>query len=125
MMSEDFSKLGGELYKSWEQSMTSWWDQVLESPTFLAGLGKNLEAQTRARGNYEEQVDEMMSNLHLPSRKDVVRLARIASLLEDRILQMEDHMLKMGDQLDRIEKEVLRARVAAAEALVTAKDGVK
>ena len=122
-MATDFSNLSGEMYRGWEEAMTTWWDQVLESPAFLSGLGKNLEAQTRGRAAYEERVDEAMSNMHLPSRKDVVQLARIATLLEDRILQMEDRLLGVSDQLNRIETELLRARVDAAEALLATQSG--
>ncbi len=122
-MATDFSKLSGDMYRGWEDAMTNWWDQVLESPAFLSGLGKNLEAQTRTRSAYEDKVDEAMTNMHLPSRKDVVQLARIATLLEDRILLMEDRLLGMSDQLTRIETELLRARVDAAEALLASKDG--
>lgn len=113
-----FSRLTGDLYRSWEKSMTQWWDQVLDSPAFLSTLGENLTAQSAARARYEDHVDQSMAAMHLPSRKDVVRLARIATLLEDRILTLEDRLLSLEDQLARIEKETLRARVDAAEALV-------
>lgn len=113
-----FSRLTGDLYRSWERSMTQWWDQVLDSPAFLSQLGEGLTAQSAARARYEDHVDQSMTAMHLPSRKDVVRLARIATLLEDRILGLEDRLLALEDQLGRIEKETLRARVDAAEALV-------
>ena len=31
-----------------------------------------------------------MADLHLPSRQDVIRVAKIASMLEDRLLGLED-----------------------------------
>ncbi|MCB9766239.1 MAG: hypothetical protein H6739_41070 [Alphaproteobacteria bacterium] len=114
----DLSKLSGELYRQWEKSMTQWWDQVLESPAFLQAMGGSLAAQSQARSSYEEAVDHSMAQLHLPSRKDITRLARIASLLEDRLLNMEDRLLEMGDRLEDMEKEVLKARVEAAETRV-------
>lgn len=111
-----------DLYRQWEQTMAKWWDTVLDDPTTVAGMGKNLAAQARMRGQWEEGVDRSMEAMHLPSRKDVVRLAKIASLLEDRIVAIEDRVLEQGDQLDRIEKETLRARVDAAEALITVQE---
>ena len=54
--------------------------------------------------------------------KDVVRLARIASLLEDKVLAVEDTLLDQGDTLGRVERESLQARVDAAEALVTVQE---
>lgn len=121
-MSEDLSKLTGEMYRQWEKSMAGWWDKVLESPDFLGALGQNVEAQAKARKAWETQVDRSMGELHLPSRSDVVRLARVASLLEDRLLSLEDRLLAMQDQLGRIEKDSLQARIDAAEALLTVQE---
>lgn len=115
---DDVSKLTGDLYRQWEKSMETWWDGVLESPEFLKGMGKNLEAQGKARKSYEEGVDKTMGDLHLPSRKDVIRLAKVASMLEDKLLSVEDQVLAHGDALGRIEKDTLKARIDAAEALV-------
>lgn len=111
----DLSKLSGELYRHWEKAMTEWWDQVLESPAFLGAMGANLSGQAKARAGYEDAVDRSMEQFHLPSRKDLTRLAQISSMLEDRLLGMEDRLLEMSDRLDGLEKEVLRARVEAAE----------
>lgn len=111
----DLSKLSGELYRQWEKAMTDWWDQVLESPAFLGAMGQNLSSQAKARAGYEDAVDRSMEQLHLPSRKDLTRLAQISSMLEDRLLSMEDRLLEMSDRMDSLEKEVLRARVESAE----------
>ena len=122
MATDDLSKLSGEMYRQWEQSMTRWWDHVLEDPGFVKGMGDNLAGQAKARGQYEEGVDKSMEAMHLPSRKDVVRLAKIASLLEDRLVALEDRVLEQGDVLQRVEKETLKARIDAAEALVAVQD---
>ncbi len=120
--SDRFTRLTGDLYRGWEKAMTAWWDQVLESPAFLSQLGENLAAHSAARAHYEDQVDRTMEAMHLPSRKDVVRLARIAGLLEDRILQLEDRLLRIEDRLERMERDALKARVDAAEALVAVRE---
>ncbi len=122
MATDDLSKLSGELYRQWESSMTRWWDQVLEDPGFVKGMGENLAGQAKMRGQWEEGVDKSMEAMHLPSRKDVVRLAKIASLLEDRLVALEDRVLEQGDVLQRVEKETLRARIDAAEARVAVQD---
>jgi len=115
-VSPDLGKLGDELYQHWERAMSSWWDQVLESPSFLGSMGQNLEGAARARGQYERAVDDSMQKLHLPTRSDVVRVAKIAAQLEERILQQEDLVLDLKDQLARLEKEAVQARIEAAEA---------
>ena len=118
----DLSKLSGEMYRQWEKSMSQWWDQVLESPAFLNSMGGNLAAQAQARSGYEKAVDQSLEQLHLPSRNDLVRLTRIATVLEDRILGLEDRLLEMSDRADGLEREVLKARVEAAEARVEMRD---
>jgi hypothetical protein len=122
MATEDLSALTGEWYSHWEKSMTRWWDQLLDDPTFIKGMGDNLAAQSRTRHAWEQQVDKTMENMHLPSRKDVVRVARIASLLEDKVLAIEDRLFDHSDALARVEKETLQARVDAAEALITVQE---
>lgn len=112
----DLGKLGDELYKHWEKAMSSWWDQVLESPQFLGSMGQNLEGMAKARGQYERSVDDTMERMHLPTRGDVVRVAKIAAMLEERLLQQEDLVLGLQDQIAKMEKETVQARIEAAEA---------
>jgi chromosome segregation ATPase len=121
----DFKQFSDEMYQLWEQSMTSWWDQVLDSPEFLGASGKGLSQMAAARRAYEHQMDEQLTRMHLPTRGDVTRLARIATLLEERLLKTEDTVLELKDTLDdrneriaQLEKEVLQARVEATEARV-------
>ncbi len=122
---DDFKRFTDQAYSQWEQAMTGWWDQILDSPDFLGASGKGLSAMARARKDYEAQVDQQLTRMHLPTRTDLTRLARIATLLEDRLLQMEDTVLELKDLLQdrqqamqRMEKEVVQARVEAAEARI-------
>lgn len=120
--SPDLSKLSGELYRQWEKGMAQWWDQVLESPAFLSGMGQSLSGQAQARANYEQAVDQTLEQLHIPSRKDFIRLTRVATMLEDKLLSLEDKLLTMSDQLAAQERETLLARVDAAEARIEARE---
>ncbi len=112
----DFARMTQDMYAQWESAMTSWWDQVLDSPDFLGATGKGLSQAAGARRSYEKAVDEGLGRLHLPTRADLVRVARIATLLEERLLQVEDNLLAMRDQVSALEKETIQARVEAAEA---------
>lgn len=121
----DFQQFTDDMYKMWEQSMTTWWDQVLDSPEFLGASGKGLSAMANARRQYEAGVDEQLTKMHLPTRGDLTRLARIATLLEERVLKMEDTVLEVKDllvereaRIQSLEKEVLQARIEATEARV-------
>lgn len=120
----DFSKLSADLYRNWERAMAGWWDQVLESPSFLGAMGQNLAAQSQARAVYERSVDEQMERMHLPTRKDLVRVTRIATLLEERLLAQEDLLLQLKDQLAAAERAALTARIDAAEARLELRDSV-
>ena len=118
----DYTQLSEEMYRIWERSMTQWWDQVLESDSFLKGLGDNLSTQSAARAQYERSVDESLSRMHLPTRTDLTRLAKIASMLEERLLQQEDVLLEMRDRMGLLEKEALQARIEATEARIEARE---
>ena len=117
----DLTKLTGDLYRQWETAMSSFWDQTVDNPGFLGAMTGNLAQMAEARAQYEDAVDQSLEKLHLPTRKDVVRLARIANLLEERLLSQEDRILEQQDKLVALEREVVRARVEAAEARVEAR----
>ena len=119
----DFEKVSNDFYKQWESSMTRWWDQVLESPAFLDGMGKNAAGYAKARGAWQKQMDEMADKMHLPGRADLVRLARICTMLEERLLQQEERLLQqeerileLQDRMVGLEKEIIYSRIEAAEA---------
>lgn len=114
----DFAALTQQWYQQWEKGMTAWWDQVLDSPQFLGTMGDNLANQARARGAYAKMVDDGLAKANLPSRNDLIRVLRIATMLEEKILAVEDRLLTMQDSLQRIEKEALTARIEAAESRV-------
>jgi len=118
----DLKDMSMEMYRQWEKSMATWWDGLLDDPTVIKGMGDNLAAQSRVRKGFEDQVDKTMQDMHLPSRSDVVRVARIASLLEDKVLALEDALLDQQDALTRIEKESLQGRIQGAESIVAVQE---
>ncbi len=120
----DLGKLGDELYSHWERAMGGWWDQVLENPSVLDAMGKSLGGAAQARGKYEKGVDDTMAQMHLPTRGDVIRVAKIAAMLEERVLQQEDLVLGLKDQMGRLEKEAVHARIEAAEARLELRETV-
>ena len=121
-MARPDEKMASDAYRQWEKAMGAWWEKVLETPSFLDGMGKGLESQAAARRQYESAVDQAMSQWHLPGRSDLVRLARIAAMLEEKSLSLEDRLLELGDAMVRTEREALQARVDAVEARVALED---
>ncbi len=120
----DFARLSQDLYNQWESAVTSWWDTVLDSPDVLGASGDALRSAARARKQYEQSVDQGLDRMHLPTKTDLVRLTRIATLLEERLLQLEDRLLGMQDKLVALERETVQARVDAAQARLEQRDGV-
>jgi hypothetical protein len=112
----DFNRMSNDFYKQWESAMTRWWDQALESPAFLDAMGKNAAGYAKGRGAWQKSMDEMAERMHVPGKGDMVRLARICTLLEEKLLSQEDRLLSMQDRLDALEKEVVQSRIEAAEA---------
>lgn len=118
MSDESRTGMNAEWFRQWEQSVTKWWDTVLEDPKFVQGMGDNLAGRAQVRTTWEDGVDRTMEQMHLPSKRDLVRLARIASLLEDRLVATEDALAETHERLARLEKETLRGRIESAEALL-------
>jgi len=123
---DDFTRFANEAYHQWEKTMSSWWDQVLDSPSFLGAMGENLSSFAKARQQYEETVDDQLRRMHLPTHGDLTRVARIATLLEKRLLEIEDRVLELQDtvegRLASMEKEALQARIKATEAHLEMRD---
>ena len=119
----DFQKLQGDLYKNWEKSLGAWWDQVLESPSFHESI-KTVGPMAQARGQYRNAMDSALRELQLPTHDDVVRLTKIVTQVEDRLLQQEDVLLQIQDRLVAIEREAITARIEAAEARIAAQGAV-
>jgi TolA-binding protein len=129
---EAFSRMSSELYKQWEDSVAGWWDQAVESPGFLDSASKSMGGLAALRAQYEQQMDDGLSKMHLPSKGDITRLARISNLLERRLLDMEDRLLELKDSLAerdaraaRMEAELVQARIEAAEARIEQREQLR
>ena len=112
----DFSKMSNEFYKQWETAMTRWWDQALDSPAFLDAMGKNAAGYAKGRGAYQKSMDDLAEKMHVPGKGDLVRVARICTLMEEKLLSQEDQLLALQDRINALEKEVVQSRIEAAEA---------
>jgi hypothetical protein len=108
----------GDWLKQWEQSLAKWWDTALEDPAFVRGFGDALAGRAQLRSSWEQGMEQTLEQMHMPSKRDVIRLARIASMLEDRLVNVEEQLADVSARLDRMEKEALRARIDSAEVLI-------
>jgi hypothetical protein len=117
-------RLRAELYHQWERAMTAWWDQALASPAVLGAMGRGVAVQTGARTQFEHAVDSQLERLHLPTRRDIVRMTRIATLLEEKLLSQEDLLLQLREELVAARREAAEAREEAAAARVELQAGL-
>jgi hypothetical protein len=103
-------------YDQWERGLSAWWDRVLDTPEVLKGMNATLAGQVEARRQMMDAGQRWMERMNLPTRQDLTRMVKIVSLVEERLLGMEDHVLELQDRLAVAEKEATRARIEAAEA---------
>lgn len=106
------------LFREWERSVAAWWSTVLDDPAFARGMGDALHGRNAATAAMQETLDRTLGAWQLPTKRDLVRLSHIATMLEDRLVGLEDTVTELGERLDRIEREALKARIDAAETRV-------
>lgn len=115
-MNADFDALAGEAYRSWERATASFWDQVLDDPKFLGGMNEVVAASVSAQRRAADATRQALEAMHLPTREDIVRVARLVGHVEDRLLAVEDRLLAVQEALAETTREALKARIDAAEA---------
>jgi hypothetical protein len=102
-----------ELLAQWKQFVDQWiaaWSRVLEqamgTEAFAQVLGRQLEtylnAATPARKAAEQYVEAALSGLGLPSRTQVVGLAKQVVQLEEKIEGVEDRLDAVLKRLDEV-----------------------
>ncbi len=106
-----------DLMGQWKQFLDEWiaaWGKALEqamgTQVFAQALGKQLEQWLSVQGPMKKAADETteatLAALGVPSRKQVVGIARQIADLEDRLEGLED---RLGEVLARLDS-LLRAR---------------
>lgn len=109
------NKASNDLYEQWEKGMSEWWESLMQNPAFLGSLGENMANMTQMRTAWDDAVDQGLDRARMPSRKDMIRLATVVSLLEDKLMKTEDQLLASNDRLVEMEKALLTARIESAE----------
>ncbi len=104
-----------QMYEQWEKGMTEWWEGMMQNPAFLGSLGDNMANMTQMRTAWDDAIDQGLERARMPTRKDMIRLASIISLLEDKLMKVEDQLLASGDQLVQMEKALLTSRIESVE----------
>lgn len=100
-----------DLMAQWKQFLDQWiaaWSRVLEqamgTDTFAKMMGKQLEGFLNVSGPVkkaaEQQIDASLAGLGLPSRAQVVALARHLAQVEEKIDGLEDKLDRALRRLD-------------------------
>lgn len=104
-----------DLLRQWKQFLDQWiaaWSKVLEqamgTEAFAQALGKHLEQwlslQAPVQKATQELVEPVLSVLGIPSRSQVVGIARQLADLEDRIEGLDDRMATLVAKVDELFK---------------------
>jgi hypothetical protein len=109
------NEASNQLYEQWEKGMTEWWESLMQNPAFLGSLGDNMANMTQMRTAWDDAIDQGLDRARMPTRKDMIRLASVVSLLEDKLLKVEDQLLNSHDRLIEMEKALLTSRIESAE----------
>ncbi len=109
------NEASNQLYEQWEKGMTEWWESMMQNPAFLGSLGDNMASMTQMRTAWDDAIDQGLERARMPTRKDMIRLASIVSLLEDKLMKVEDQLLNSNDRLVEMEKALLVSRIESAE----------
>jgi hypothetical protein len=102
-----------DLMTQWKQFLDQWiaaWSKALEqamgTETFAAALGKQLEVFLNAAGPTkkaaEQQIEQTLGGLGLPSRSQVVGVAQQIIQLEEKIEGVEDRLDAVLKRLDEV-----------------------
>ncbi len=100
-----------DLMAQWKQFLDQWiaaWSRVLEqamgTDTFAKMMGKQLEGFLNVSGPIkkaaEQQIDASLAGLGMPSRAQVVALARHLAQVEEKIDGLEDKLDRAHRRLD-------------------------
>jgi hypothetical protein len=97
--------------EAWKRSMDRWlsaWSAFLEeittTPAFAAASGQTLnrvlDIQKPLRDQTEEAMQRWLEAINMPSRADIVRLARQLNDVNARLDQLDDRLEDIQDRLD-------------------------
>ncbi|MEL6342606.1 MAG: hypothetical protein AAFV53_05700 [Myxococcota bacterium] len=100
------------LFTQWQANMAQWWQQALNLP----------QPPAQVRDRYELLVDATLQQMHLPSRTDLTRLARITDRLQALLSQQNNERYVLQEHIARLEKEVVQARIEAVESRLALRD---
>ena len=115
-----------DLMSQWKQFLDQWiaaWSKVLEqamgTETFAQSLGKYLDQwltlQAPMKKVADESAETTLSALGIPSRSQVVGIARQVMDLDDRIERLEDRLDALMARMDDLFKSLADHEVAAAD----------
>ena len=79
-------------FDAWEIRAAKLSSQVLESPTVLQPSGALLSAVMRGKARADRRLAGVWSTIGLPNRRDQERTLRLLTVLERRIIDLEEKL---------------------------------
>lgn len=96
----------------WEGQAAKVSSEVLESPRVLEPMGVALTVVMRGKARIDRTLSGVWSTIGLPNRRDQERTLRLLSVMERRIIDLEE---KLEDQSDLLARSSTASRPALDE----------
>ena len=88
-------------FDAWEGQAAKVSSEVLESPRVLEPAGAALTALMRGKARIDRTLAGVWSTIGLPNRRDQERTLRLLSVMERRIIDLEEKLEDANDALAR------------------------
>jgi hypothetical protein len=105
------------LFEKWKKGFDAWEaraakvsSKVLESPVVLEPTGALLSAVMRGKARTDRVLGDVWSAVGLPNRRDQERTLRLLTVLERRVIDLEEKLEDAHEDLRRARSESARTR---------------
>ncbi len=88
-------------FDAWENRAAGLSNKVLESPIALTPAGALLSALMRRKARADRALASVWSAVGLPNRRDQERTLRLLTVLERRVIDLEEKLVDAGEAVRR------------------------
>ncbi len=92
-------------FDAWEGRAAKWSSKVLESPAVLEPSGALLSAMMRRKARTDRMLSDVWSAVGLPNRRDQERTLRLLTVLERRVIDLEEKLEDARENERRARKD--------------------
>lgn len=105
------------LFEKWKKGFDAWEiraaevsSKVLERPAVLEPSGALISAVMRGKARTDRALASVWSAVGLPNRRDQERTLRLLTVLERRVIDLEEKLEDANESLQKARNEIARGR---------------